>query len=381
MKHVFSALLFLSFLSVYAQCIVPFQDFNNFVYLFDAGQSNYIENLPLQSIKVGRNNVVAYVGQNGRMKVYFKGQIFTIADNAPNYYMTDNWMLYQNFNQIKVLYNNEFKLLENFFRPDMDSLYYSDSLVAWTNALGELNIFYNGTTQILERTEIRRAKAGDNMFAYIDRNGNFKVFYQGEIKTLEVYEPPNFLVNRDMMVYIDMYDYLKFFHDGVLSESTIPTPNIAITSFKPSTVFPVIDVGLSFGYWSGEGFAAYMTQLKQLAVYYKGEQTILVEDRPANMLVKENLIAWVDKGNNFWCWYKGKKYWLERYVPQSVEIDNNIIVYHDINLRLKAFYYGEQVEVSDQMVKKFTLWNEAVSYSIQPYQTKIWCNKKTYTFE
>jgi hypothetical protein len=56
-------------------------------------------------------------------------------------------------------------------------------------------------------------------------------------------------------------------------------------------------------------------------------------------------------------------------------------VYQDLDGRLKAFYYGEQVDVSDQIVPSYNLYNEAVTYSLQPYETKIWCNKKTYTFK
>ena len=266
---------------LHSQCIAPFQDINNFVYVFDGGESKCIENLPLRSFQVGRNNMMAYIGANNRLKVYTKGKVFPINDNAPNYYMTDNWFLYQNYNVIKVLYGTEFKSLELFFRQDVDSLYYSDSLIAWTNTLGELNIFYNGETQILERTEITRAKIGDNVFAFIDRNNNFKVFYHGKIQTLETYEPNNFLVDRDMVLYIDQFGNLKYFQNGVISET--------------STIAP-------FEYWTGEGFATYISQLKQLIVYYKGEETTLMNDRPVKLTVKENLIAYTDRGNNFWCW-------------------------------------------------------------------------------
>lgn len=343
-----------------SQCLTTFQDINNFVYVCDGGESKYIENLPLRSFQIGRNNIMAYLAANNRLKVYYKGKTFPINDNAPNYYMTDNWFLYQNYNVIKVLYGNEFKTLELFYRQDQDSLYYSDSLIGWTNTLGELNIFYDGETQLLERTEIHRGKIGDNIFAYVDRNNNFKVFYRGRVQTLETYEPSNFLVDRDMVIYIDQFGNFKYFRDGVIEESNTLS---------------------AFEYWIGENFAVYMTQLKQLAVYYKGEETILIQDRPAQLTIKENLVVYVDNGKNFWCWYLGKKYWLERYVPLSFVVDNDIVVYQDLDGRLKAFYYGEQVKVSDQMVDKYKLYNETVTYSIQPYQTKVWCNKKTFTFE
>ena len=357
--YLLSFLVALPFLAD-AQCVATYQDINNFVYVFDGGQTKYIENLPLRSFQIGRNNMMAYIGANNRLKVYYKQKVYPINDNSPNYFVTDNWFLYQNYNVIKVLYGNEFKSLELFFRPDVDSLYYSDSLIAWTNTLGELNVFYKGETQILERTEIRRGKMGDNVFAFIDRNNTFKVFYHGQIRTLETYEPNNFLVDRDMVLYIDQSGNLKYFQEGLLTETSTNAP---------------------FEYWTGEGFGAYISQLKQLVVYYKGEETVLMNDRPAKLTIKENIIAYTDGGNNFWCWYKGKKYWLERYVPLSYMIDNDIIVYQDLDGRLKAFYYGEQVKVSDQIVQKYNLFNEAVTYSLQPYQTKIWCNKQTFTFE
>lgn len=342
-----------------AQCIAPFQDINNHVYVFDDGQSNFIEGLPLKNFKVGRANIFAYIGANDRLKVYYHGKTYTVNDNSANYFMTDNFFLYQNFNLIKVLWGNEFKTLEVNFREGTDSLYYCDSIIAWQNALGELNVFYNGQTQIIERTEVYRVKMQDNMMTYMDRNGNFKVFYHGEVKTLEVYEPVNYMPNRNLLSYIDQYGNFKFYMNGELKETMINAPN---------------------EYWSGEEFLAYYSVLRRLMVYYQGDETILVEDRPKMLLIKENIIAWVDKGNNFYCWYKGKKYWLERYAPQGWDADNDILVYQDINGRLKGFYYGEQVEVSDQIVKKFNLYNEAVTYSLQPFETKVWCNKKTYTF-
>lgn len=343
-----------------AQCVAPYQDFNNFVYVFDGGETHYIENLPVRSYKVSRSGIFAYIVQNNRLRVYYKGKVYPVSDVTPNYYMTDNWFLYQNLNLIRVLDDNEFKSIETFFRPDIDSLFYSDSLIVWTNAYGELNVYYDGKTQTIERTEIRRAKIGPNIFAYMDRNNNFKVFYHGEIHTIETYEPANFIVHQDMVMYIDQYGNFKFFHDGELSETS--TPNITQE------------------YTVGRDFAVYISALRQLVVYYKGEETILMEDRPLKYSVVENLLVYTDKGKNFWCWYKGKKYWLERYLPLSWKMDNDIVVYQDLDGKLKGFYYGEQVQVSDQIVPDYKLFNEAVTYSLQPFETKIWCDKKTYTY-
>lgn len=344
----------------FSQCLATYQDISNYAYVFDGGESKYLEAMPLLSYKIGRANIMAYVGQNGRLKVYYRGKVYPVTDNTPNYYMTDNWFLYQNFNIIKVLYNNEFKTLENQFTPGSDSLYYADSLIVWHNALGEWNAFYEGQTQLLDRNDIRRPKIGSNIFAYMDVSNNFRVFYGGTVQMLESYEPVTYAVGEDILVYFDQYNNLKIYHDGVVDETSIPAPA---------------------EYRMGRDFVAYINNLKQLVVYYKGEETVLMDDRPARWTVRKNMIVYVDKGNNFYAWYKGKKYWLERYAPLSYKVDNDIVVYQDLDGRLKALYYGEQVEVSDQIVPSYTLFNEAVTYSLQPYETKIWCNKKTYTFK
>ena len=362
MKRIFYSLLCIFFSSAaFSQCMTVFQDINNYVYVFDGGESKYLEAMPLLSYKIGRANILAYVGQNGRLKVYYRGKTYAVTDNTPNYYMTDNWFLYQNYNLIKVMFNGEFKTLETLFTPGTDGLYYSDSLIVWQNDLGELNAFFEGQTQMIERgATIRNPKIGPNVFAYMDQANNFKVFYGGSLQVLESYEPTSYQVGENMLVYFDQYNNLKIYHDGVLDETSTPAPT---------------------EYRVGKDFFAYISSLKQLVVYYKGEETVLMDDRPARWQVRRNLLVYTDKGNNFWAWYKGKKYWLERFIPLSFKVDNDVVVYQDLDGRLKAFYYGEQVEVSDQIVSNYTLTNEAVTYSLMPYETKIWCNKKTYTFK
>jgi len=361
MKKILFILFLLASPGLFSQCIATYQDSKNEVYLFDAGESKYIEPLPLLGFKIGRNNMMAYVAPNGRVKIYFKGKVYPVTDNTSHYYMTDNLFLYQNYSIIKVLWNNEFHSLETQFDPSSDSLFYSDSVVVWTNLLAELNIFYNGKIQLLERTDIHGQKIGPNIFTYVDIGGNFKVFYQGQVQTLESYTPVSYQVNQDMLVYIDQYNNLKIFHDGTLDETTTPAPT---------------------EYRVGKDFLAYISNLRQLVVYYKGEETTLMDDRPLRWTVRKNMLVYEDKGNNFWCWYNGKNTLLERYIPPSYKVDNDIVVYQDLDGRLKAFYYGEQVEVSDQIVSTgYNLYNEAVTYQLSPYVTTIWCNKKSYVFQ
>ena len=96
--------------------------------------------------------------------------------------------------------------------------------------------------------------------------------------------------------------------------------------------------------------------------------------------VKENLMAYSDKTNNFFCWYKGRNYRLENYIPKSYLADNDMLVYRDLTGRLKALYYGEQIELSDEIVNTYNLFNETVTYSSETGQTKVWCQKKVFAY-
>jgi hypothetical protein len=355
------ALLLVLQSSCFSQCYVTYTDVNNQVYLFDGSESHYIEPLPLLSQKIGRAGIIAYIAPNGRLKVYTQGKSFTITDNTPNYYMTDNWFLYQNFNIIKVDYKNEMKTLEMQFDPGADSLYYSDSLIVWQNALGELNAFHDGQIDMLDRSNFGTGKIGPNIFAYTDISGNFKVFYHGQTEVLESYVPSHFTVNQDMLLYADNYNSMKIFHDGILDETSTPMPT---------------------EYRVGKDFIAYISNLRQLVVYYKGQEQVLMDDHPLKWSVYKNMLVYTDKGNYFWCWYNGQNTLLERFIPENYKLDNDIVVYQDLDGRLKGFYYGQQVDISDQIVTNgYKLYNEAVSYQLAPYETTIWCNKKTYTFK
>jgi hypothetical protein len=339
-----------------AQCMAPVWDIQNFVYVFNGQGFDYIENLPMKEFKVGRDKLV-YVNQNSRLRMYYAGKTYPVTDAVPEYYVTDHFFVYRNLNQVRMLYNNEFITLENQFA---DSLWVSDSLVVWNNRLGQTLAFYGGKTYQIESWNVRRAKIGDNVFAFIDQLGQFKVFYRGKLTTLEIYEPVNFIVNRDLVVYIDQFSNYKFYHEGIQEESSINNLQ---------------------EYYIGERFFAYINVLDQFFAIHEGEETLLLQNHPKMIDLRENVLIYADNNNNFYAYYKGKIYWLERYLPLSYKIDNDIVVYQDINGRLKAFYFGKtDVEVSDQIVNQYNLYNYTVTYSLQPGETKVWCDKKTYTY-
>jgi hypothetical protein len=343
----------------YTQCLAPFTDLYNNAYVFDDGQSHLVEGLPLKTMQVGKNGMM-YTTQNGAFKFFYEGQVYPIPDVTTDFFVTRYNFVYRNVNTIRTFYDRQFLTLETSFLEGTDSLYVSDSLIVWTNRYNELNVFHDGLKTRLELFEISKARIGENTFAYMDRNGNFKAFWHDSLYTLEVYEPTVFLCNKDMVMYVDQFGNYKFFYNGKIFDTSENYVN---------------------NFYLGRSFLCYINNLRQLTVYYDGEIITLLTDIPKKLLVKENLIVWSDKGNNTWCFYKGKTYWLERYIPDDWQADRDILVYRDINGRLAGFYKGEQLMISDQMVSKYNLYYETVTYKLQPYQNQVWCNKKTYVFQ
>ncbi|MDB5283140.1 MAG: hypothetical protein JWO06_2215 [Bacteroidota bacterium] len=359
-----------SFFCGNSQCLAPFQDIYNAVYVYDGEGFKQVERFPVKSFKVGRNGVMAYIDTSGDMKVYNHGLVSTIRDvlfktkkfslvvGVPKYVVTDNLMVYLSNTTISALYADRFITLDSFYRHD-GLPRVSDSLVVWDDGLHTTYIFYDGAARVLDANGIHRSKIAGNIFAYMDVSGKFKIFYHGRVQVLEDYEPAKYLVDRDMVLYQDQYGHIKFFQDGRLHETDIPMPD---------------------EYWTGNGFGAYISPANNLVVYYNGEATTLTGEKPVGLKIKENIMTYADDANNFFCWYKGKKYMLENYIPQSYKASKDILVYQDYTGRLKALYYGEQLQVSDEIVLKYDLYNETIVYSPEINQTRVWCQKKVFAY-
>jgi hypothetical protein len=361
----FSLLVFFS-AWVTAQCVVPYNDVMGQLYAYDNGETHFVEPSQPTSFKVGKN-YFAYINQNNsRLRLYYAGKTYTVCENAADYWATDNWFVYKNFGSLGVLYGNQLKAIDNMV---LSNYWIGDSILAWLTINNEVKVFYDGQARIIDyfsigaRTNragetVANARMGINTFAYVDQSGVFKVFAGGEIKQLETYTPSFFIAGKDMVAYIDYSNNWKFYDKG----ETYETHTYGVTRF-----------------WMGEGFFAYNTISKQLAVWYNGEEKILAQDVAKNVTVQRNMIAFTDKSNNFYVWSNGNLELLERYQPLSVKVYRNLVVYQDQDGRLKGYYYGKQINISDQIVSSYELYNETVIYSLIRGETTIWCNNKSQT--
>jgi hypothetical protein len=352
-----------------AQCTAPYFDLSNQFYAYDNGQGHFLEPVTPTSYKVGRNYVAFVNGNNSRLRLYYADKVYTVCENAADYWATDNWFVWKNYGLLGVLYNNELKPLDKMV---LGEYWIGDSIIAWMTTFNELKVFYGGEMRSIEAFPIQQkaapdgastfsnARIGPNIFAYVDASGMFKAFYNGAIVNIENYEPVMFKADRDFIVYIDNSNNFKFFYKGQQYETTLN--NIR-------------------QYWTGEGFFAYYNIQRELAVWYNGEEQIAAQDRPKDITVGKNIIAFTDKSSNFFVWYKGKTQLLERFQPLTVKTYRDLVVYQDLDGRLKGYYFGKQIQISDQIVTTYESYNETVVYTLQRGETNFWCKEKTTTIQ
>ena len=212
---------------------------------------------------------------------------------------------------------------------------------------------------MLETDAIRNSKIGPNIFAWVDVAGRFKIFYHGQ------YPDTGGLLARQLLGWPqycfipDQYGRLKYFQDGVMHETSVPMPGQC---------------------WAGDGFAAYLTPTGSLDVIYNGEDDIVSAGKPADLKITGNLMIYASAANYFYCWYKGKSYRLENFVPKHYLADKDILVYPDEAGRLKALYNGEQMQISNEIVNSYNLYNETITYSAETNQVKVWCKKNVFSY-
>lgn len=354
------------FLSAYSQCVVPYYDITSQLYAYDNGETHFLEPSLPASVKVGKNYVAYINGNSSRLRLYYGSKNYVVCENAAEFWATDNWFVYKNYGLLGVLYKNELKPLDKMV---MGEYWIGDSIISWVSNFNEIKMFYEGQIRSIEAFNIQQkrdgsdyvysnAKMSDNIFAYVDQSNVFKVFYHGQVIQLETFEPTMYIPGRDMVLYVDNINNLKVFCKGQTYETNIN----GITN-----------------YWLGEGFFVYYTLGGQLAVWKDGEEKILAQDRPKDLIVQRNMIAFTDKSNNFYIWYNDKLELVERFQPKTVQAYRNFVVYQDQDGRLKGYYYGKQINVSDQIVSKYNLYNETVVYSLIRGETTIWCNEKSQT--
>ncbi len=359
LKIPFLLSLFFSFIAAAtAQNLAAYNDYRNYLMIFDSGANQQVEHNKVQSFKVG-GTMVAWVDYLQNFKLCYKGEVKTIQQvPIGNYYATDYLIAYTLGFGTAVFVVDAGKER----RLTVNSKYFSvgDSIITfYDNQTQSYKAYYKGTVTELDYCENdpkKDEKVSDNLAAYISRTGELRVFWNGEVfPLLLINEPITYQVGKNIVPYIDGYTFtLKAFYKGNTYE---------IEQNKP----------LSFK--TGDDLVAYETQDWTFNVFYNQRVTKLSSYQPKFYDVVDSLVIY-QEFNTFKVFYKGKIHTLEtNYIPAKYSADFSTLVYFDVQNRLTAFYNGEKKVITYEPVTSYTLYRNAIHYVVNNTNFIYWKGK------
>lgn len=342
------SLLFVFFFSlminVYGQHLAAYNDHLNRFWAFEAGQHTQLEHLEILDFQIG-GLVIAYIDNGSNLKVYRNGEVETLITGAPIKYKATDYLLgYSIYEQLNVYDNGDIKVLST----EAESYVIQDSLIAWYNRISQnIKVYYDEQIYTLEDgliySPISSFRLGDNTISYVQSSSQqFKVFYQGEVYVLDDFvENMVYEAGRDIVAYMDIPDQeFKAFYMG----EVYTLENIQPKSFKV-----------------GDGFMVYVDNMGHLKYFDGGEVVVLTTYEPKFYEVKDFVMVFEEQGF-FKTYYNDQIYVIERFIPQVWQIDWNTIAYLDQVKFVRSFINGEHVNISNEIVKEFSLIRDLVIF-------------------
>jgi len=346
--------------STHSQNLTAFIDYRKYFMVFDNGSTIAIDHLPAQSFQIG-GNCIPFVSNFGQFKVYHKGNISTLLEQAPSkYFATRNLLVYFLYDQLYVFDNGEVKMLSS----SVKDYAIGDSLVAYYNENTKASyVYYNGKVTELERSlvgsPLSEFKAGDNIFAYFNANSKyFKIFYQGELHdVLQSNNQIYYEAGRNIVAFVD--NATNSFHAYYKGEV------IDLEDFQPKS-FKV-----------GDDMLAYVDNLGDFKVFSDGEIQTISSFEPDLYDVRDSLIVFSEQ-EYFKVFYNNKIYELENYVPSDFQMQESTIAFIGLNGWLKAFTRGRYITVTNDLISMFVVAYNMIYMNTTVNTIKIYYNGKLY---
>ena len=350
----------ITFFTVDAQNLTAFHNYRDYFCVFDNGLIKLVEYLPVESYQIG-GNAIAYIDNFYNLKVYNEGKIIKLNVGLNiKYFATDYLVAYSVAKQLYVFDNKRIKTLSYW----VDCYGVSDSLIAFFDHYGyTFNIYYKGEIFILEDAmdehSVKEFKTGDNILAYINYNNYFKIFYMGKTTSVMLLdEPLIYDAGKNIVAYIDELTFtFKVFYKGNFYE---------LETFHPNS------------FQIGDDMVAYLDNTNYLKVFYDNKTITIILYEPVFYYVFDSILISSDK-EYFNVFYKGKKYVLENYIPDSYQVDYSSIAYIDELGRLKVFYKGKtKILTSFEELNDYKLSRNTVWYNLDVNTNKVFNNGKIY---
>ena len=152
MKFYLSSILLFATLTVSAQRVVPFLDFNHYFKTFSNGYFRQIEIQPIKELKYG-DNLVVYVDMRENLRVYDGTKGMNVANINAEYAVSDNlmtWKIGETLNmwdaghlQTLTYYGNRYEVKDSIIvfedtRFNSINVYYQGKVKQLVSGFGEL---------------------------------------------------------------------------------------------------------------------------------------------------------------------------------------------------------------------------------------------------
>lgn len=341
-----------------SQELAAFTDFRDNFYVFDDGQFNQIEHLPVESYKVGKW-AVAYQNNNGALMVYVHGQKHKLTEVVEDYKLTESLLVYHYGSNLFVYDGIEREKLS------MDCPYFktNGSSIAFYDRINKQFRFYNNgvvydVESALSNEPVQNFKVGDNILAYLDPNGYLKYFYKGEKGEIMLAQGrPNYRVDKNIIAYHDPNtSAFNVFLDGVTHQ---------IDFFRPAS-FKVADDRV-----------AYVKDDGSFCVFQDGGERTISRVTPEFYHVEDSLIIYEENGY-LKSYYNNQTYTIENYIPSTMKYEFNTLAYLDRQQYLEVFSRGKKHTLTYETINEFDVFWGVVWYNLGVDTDKVFYNGKKY---
>ncbi len=341
------------------QAPTAFMDYRDYFVVFQYGQFNAIEHLPVKSFQMG-GECIAYLDNTEAFKVAYQSEVFTLSENITSYKATDSFVWYVFYDQLKVFDRGEDIVLS----PMTEQYSVGDRIAAFVDEnMNLFRIYENGKFRYEEDENvgsgIRGIKTGDNICCFINRENYLVIYYGGQIyEIFYVDRQVQYSADKNIAAYVDYRDNsFHCFYKGFTTE---------LEQFAP----------LSFRV--GDDLVAYVSNTGDFKVFNNGEMTTVNSFEPDFYAVKDSVVVFGYEGY-FYTYWNNSTIQLENYIPDNYQIDNSSISYIDLSGALKVVENGATKIVTYEQIREFVLNSDVLLYQVGIREFKVYYNNEIYT--
>ena len=360
MKYIFTFSFLVYSCLLFSQHLGAYTDYKGYFFIFDHGEHHKVEDLPVQSFRIGGTQVL-YIDSKGDLKMYENGTVKELEKSGVNeYYATDHLAAYSIFEKLRVIENGEPVTLS--YRCPVYRV--EDSLIVFYDKnMESLRIYYDGDTEDIESgmigIPVQSIRSGDNIVAYISsRVNDFKIYYKGENQTiLEHIDRISFKAGKDIVAYINPLDNtFNAFYRGEI---------FTLEDFPPRS------------YRMGDGFVAYVDNMGSFKVFSSLGVQELSSYAPDGYTCEDYILSYSDY-DYAKVFTRGNMYELENYIPRLMKIDWNTVVYVDNTNRVWMFTGGEKKYLINEMITGLNIYRDLIVIDLKMDQHLIYYQGEFY---